>query len=611
MNKRFGVKAENRTKKLEFWDLAAASEKHRARREVDTAATSMVFENSTLTVDTTTTSLQMLYASDQDSGVEREETSVSEDPSSAFMMLHSFVTPAQSPLLDSSEESTLFQDARSNPSIQQNSSPIMQQASKNKSREESNCLQFVASTRQVSLISKSASFEDDDEQPENDQAPISPAFSVVTNTGVQPVSPDSSKSLSTFDSQVKTLDSNDYKDQESSTTAPSTDVEHSVHGDDEDDDDEDLVVEQVEVIPWLPHVSAGTSVQHSFRAPPTPKTAWGSSCVTPVDRIPYIHGSYASAAPLFVYNTKWMRILRRLMPAGHADAMEILREAEEAFARRSNNDKQMARLMKWAENNPVVAAYGVLNSNTGTESLSRSSSTDSSSYSARRSSRERKGRKRSSHHGQQAAPVLEWDVFLDPTLVKKVEKAMVVADQVRNDAESDYQDEIAADIEVDRQVGRLINRMMLAHGSASHLVSEALGVASQYNFTKLVEQGEAQRMYRRKESEKKWKSSGLHFSRNGMDLGGKTWLVREQAQMAFMNLERHRQPRIEGKASAKPAGIFVERWLALFLRALHIAKASPSSLAIDDFYIEQDEITPRVAAESKRQGHQCAECFSA
>jgi hypothetical protein len=83
--------------------------------------------------------------------------------------------------------------------------------------------------------------------------------------------------------------------------------------------EEDWVVEQLEVIHWLPNV---LSVQHSFRAL-TPKTAWGSSRVTPVDRIPYIHGSYASAAPIFVYNTKWMRILRRLMPAGHADAMEI------------------------------------------------------------------------------------------------------------------------------------------------------------------------------------------------------------------------------------------------------------------------------------------------
>lgn len=563
----------------------------------------MVLENISsvpLTVDTITTSLEVM--NEEDSFVSREETSVSEDPSSAWM-LQSFVTPAQSPLLDSPVDSNVFHDAKSSQSLQsshggpQPPSSMVQEAT-NTRQDESNDTTFEA-TRQVSLISKSDSFNENEQEEEE---PTSPAFSVVTNTGAQPVSPDASstetpsdsfKSLSTFDSQVKTLHDSqvktlDFNEQASSTTAPSTDVENSVN-------DEDSVVEQVEVIQWLPNVS---SVQHSFRAL-TPKTAWGSSRVTPVDRIPYIHGSYASAAPLFVYNTKWMRILRRLMPAGHADAMEILREAEEAHARKSNNDKQMARLMKWAENNPVVAAYGVLNSNTGTESLSRSSSTDSfsSSYSSRRGSRERPDRKRSSRqHGQPVAPVLEWDVFLDPTLVKKVEKAMDMAEQVRNDPEADYQDEIAANIEVDRQVGRLINRMMLAHGSASHLVSEALGVASQYNFTKLVEQGEAQRMYRRREYEKKWKRTGLHFGRNGMDLGGKTWLVREQAQAALMNFERHRNPRIEGKASAKPAGIFVERWLGLFLRALHIAKASPSSLAFDDFYIEQDELTPQVAA---------------
>ena len=52
---------------------------------------------------------------------------------------------------------------------------------------------------------------------------------------------------------------------------------------------------------------------------------------------------------------------------------------------------------------------------------------------------------------------------------------------------------IAADVEVDRQVSRLLNRMMLAHGSTTQLVTEAVGMASKYNFSRVVEQGESRR----------------------------------------------------------------------------------------------------------------------
>ena len=302
--------------------------------------------------------------------------------------------------------------------------------------------------------------------------------------------------------------------------------------------------------------------------------------VTPVDRIPYVHGSYASAAPRMIRDEKWMRILRRLLPANHADVVEIVRVAEEASTRSATAVSHMARIMKWAENNPVVAAYGIVNSDSGTESHSPMKQIRKSTSRIRRLSSY-------STEGGKLRPVLEWDVFLDPALVKKVEAAMdALAQMSYDDSSADYQAQIAAEIEVDRQVARLIKRMMLAHGSASHLISEALGVGSQYNFMKLVEEGESQLLYRRKQAERDWKRSGLHFSRNGMDLGGKAWLVNEPSPVALVNSQTRSV--VAGKASAKPAGWNIERWLALFLRAIHLGMAADGVLNAED-----DETSPK------------------
>jgi hypothetical protein len=306
--------------------------------------------------------------------------------------------------------------------------------------------------------------------------------------------------------------------------------------------------------------------------------------VTPVDRIPYVHGSYASAAPHMIRDVKWMRILKRLLPANHADAVEIVRAGEEASTRSTTAVSQMARIMKWAENNPVVAAYGILNSDSGTESHS-----PMKQHTRKSTSRIRRLSSFSAERGR-ALPVLEWDVFLDPALVKKVEAAMDAAEQMSYDDSSsaNYQAQIAEEIEVDRQVARLIKRMMLAHGSASHLVSEALGVGSKYNFMKLVEEGERQMLYRRKQVERDWKRSGPQFYRNGTDLGGKAWLLNAQSPVARVGFA-HRSV-VAGKASAKPAGWNVERWLALFLRALHLGKAPDGVITAEDY--EDYETSP-------------------
>jgi hypothetical protein len=168
----------------------------------------MVLENISsvpLTVDTIATSLEVM--NEEDSFVSREETSLCEDPSSAWM-LQSFVTPAQSPLLDSPVDSSVFHDAKSAQSLQSShggpqTPSFMVQEATNTRPDESNDTTFEA-TRQVSVISKSGSFNENEQEEEE---PTWPAFSVVTNTGAQPVShgassteapSDSSKSLSTY-----------------------------------------------------------------------------------------------------------------------------------------------------------------------------------------------------------------------------------------------------------------------------------------------------------------------------------------------------------------------------------------------------------------------------
>jgi len=140
-------------------------------------------------------------------------------------------------------------------------------------------------------------------------------------------------------------------------------------------------------------------------------------------------------------------------------------------------------------------------------------------------------------------PALEWDVFLDPSLVKQVDNAMSIVDKLEvklrkirikrerkkavatamkynrtssrgsgvgimnsentrgtqcidndiddeddeNDDDFDIlQSHTAAQVEVDRLVSQLMRRTIIAHGSMSQLVLEAMGVAPKYNFGRVV-----------------------------------------------------------------------------------------------------------------------------
>jgi len=270
-----------------------------------------------------------------------------------------------------------------------------------------------------------------------------------------------------------------------------------------------------------------------------------SVAVTKLTKVPYVHGAYSAVAPIFIRDARWMAILRKLMPESHAGVATLVKKNASKI--------DPPRLMKWAENNPVVAAYGALNSDNGPHS--HVDGVDESPATA-----------------PPPRPALEWDVFLDPSLVRSADKAMQAAENL-NKATSgkggdicfdDYNAQIAADVEVDRQVSRLMNRMMLAHGSTTQLVTEAVGMASRYNFARVVEQGES----RRRKS--KWGS----ILEPDCIASADEFVEMESAEDSSISPSKAYEADIgkvgRGSKTISASGIFAERWLLLFCQALKL-----------------------------------------
>ncbi len=199
-----------------------------------------------------------------------------------------------------------------------------------------------------------------------------------------------------------------------------------------------------------------------------------------IKNIPYVHGGFFGAAPFMLTNPHWISILRILMPDVY---VEISRRASYAPA---------PKLIHWAENNPVVAAYGTAHE------------------------LEFSGR----------VPTLEWDVFLDPYLVKRVEIVLNEKDaflQRQRDARKkahkteSHRDDDTHDVdvageennnevignpppmassnerlvlsyyntEIRRRTELLAERMLIAHGNVAQLVLEQTGYLKKYNFSRV------------------------------------------------------------------------------------------------------------------------------
>jgi hypothetical protein len=310
--------------------------------------------------------------------------------------------------------------------------------------------------------------------------------------------------------------------------------------------------------------------------------------ITPFSNIPYVHASYASAAPMMLEDKRWMKILRQVMPEAHADAIEVLKQTVPP----ARTSAKMAKIMKWAENNPVVAAYGLMNSNCGKdagsqllEALPTPTETDvelSRFTFARRERRHQTlgasampiARKRSQNFQRpRTRPTLEWDVFLDPAIVKAVDRALQQVDQL--DTSEDW---TASQMEVDRHISRLINRMILAHGTPSQLVSEAIGMAPEYNFSSIVEQAESQRLYRRKDRMKTWEGSGMHQA-----------LAKSVHPRPISPVNGEVAVTVPGKSTVAASGIFLERWLRMFARALQLDRGGQVLIDAPSVIVDGDD----------------------
>jgi len=177
-----------------------------------------------------------------------------------------------------------------------------------------------------------------------------------------------------------------------------------------------------------------------------------------INNVPYVHGSFFGAAPFMLADPHWIDKLRHLMPDVYvAISSRILHTPT-------------PKLILWAENNPVVAAYG-------------------SAYEVE-------------YMGK--VPTLEWDVFLDPSLVHRVQIVLDARNQLLATAASVVgrgPAGIAATItslppseravlryyddQINSRVNALLEDMLIAHGNVTQLAMEQIGLFKKLNFSRV------------------------------------------------------------------------------------------------------------------------------
>ena len=170
------------------------------------------------------------------------------------------------------------------------------------------------------------------------------------------------------------------------------------------------------------------------------------------------------------------------------------------------------------------------------------------------------------HNPQKPIPAIEWDVFLDPTLVKHVDGAiqylenLTKTNTLSNGILVDHQTIQKAKTEVNKQVSRLISRMVLAHGSTTQLAIEAAGVASAYNFKQVLRGG------------KVLGKKTIHDLENHVrDLG--KGLRRRSRNSRSRSHGRNKESKY-----IRTEGIFVDEWLSLFAEGLQMGQKSDQDI---------------------------------
>lgn len=318
----------------------------------------------------------------------------------------------------------------------------------------------------------------------------------------------------------------------------------------------------------------------------------GTSSVSLVERIPYVHGSYAGSSPIFIQDRKWMMILKHLMPEQHSILSNYLRHSEGKI--------DALKVMKWAENNPIIAAYGVAHSKAKPVQFEQVEYTPflkgindvrmdvaNSKLSSLTQKIIKKHRKRKIIGNTYKYPALEWDVFLDPIIVHQVDSSIQKLESLKKEKHRDtYEVERdVANVEIDRQVSRLLNRMMLAHGSTAELLIEAVGVAAKYNFDRVAKTTkEIQQKLRKKQ-----KSSIFNC--------GNDTTIDDDVTRARCDSTSRKKSTAEFKTSA----IFVNRWLRLFASAIKLGQKSMEDV---EFEIERLKVRPEKLQRTRSRASQ-------
>jgi hypothetical protein len=207
--------------------------------------------------------------------------------------------------------------------------------------------------------------------------------------------------------------------------------------------------------------------------------------------VPYVHGGYAAAAPLFVNDARFAHVLRQLLPAAYEELGCLLKKggggggvlggggggrmgggggdnddgaasvastsstspssadlgvAAPAAIHRSSppNDvvlRDPVKVMKWAENNPVVSAFGMWNSDSGRRTIHFDRNIR---LHQRRTRRQRSNRRRSHEGGGDGDAVVDRDIDDDGG-------GWDFGDKNEDDAEAADDDDDDDDVDADDQ----------------------------------------------------------------------------------------------------------------------------------------------------------------
>jgi hypothetical protein len=255
-----------------------------------------------------------------------------------------------------------------------------------------------------------------------------------------------------------------------------------------------------------------------------------------IQNVAYAHGGFFGAAPFVLASPRWVRILRKLLPDVY---VEISRRVLFSPA---------PKLIHWAENNPVVAAYGVVQFIRQREqaweqqqqrpclqqhekALSPTPSSEDCDTIQKATPEDPLRPMETSNDSEgdpSNFPTIEWDIFLDPRLVRRVEavleakekylrdnppspplrkqhmspppKERYVNDGLFRDDEGEREGLLLSpsidnkntqkvleylDNELQKRAQELTDQLLIAHGNTTQLILEQTGYFKDWNYSRV------------------------------------------------------------------------------------------------------------------------------